>query len=133
MKNAILNELMESGHGFIEFEAYNDGEENIEIGLATYNSTFERAAKLYLMSEYGFTEVQADAFFKWYQMEIEGDGFEFDMVQYPFSEEVLWFLESWNQEQIGDIGKGIINIQNIHAQKEPHLYRTSPDYCRSEK
>jgi hypothetical protein len=132
MKNQILEELKESGHGFIEFEGYHDVEEgNIEIGVPCYTAGYERAAKLYLMSCYGFTEDQSRAFWDWYISEIEGDGLEFDIVEYSFSEEVAWFLEGWNMEQIRGIRLGLINIQNVDAQKEP--WPKGTNYCWSER
>ena len=117
--------------GFIQFEGYNDGEYNIEIGQPVYTASWERSARLYLQKEYKYTEDQANAFLTWYCKEIEGPGLEVDMVETPFAEEVLWFLEYWNQDQIEEIGKGIINIHNVDAQREP--YRTKPDYCNSER
>lgn len=128
-----LEDLMESGHGFIQFEGYYDEEEgNVEVGVPNYNAGYERAAKLYLMSHYGFTQDQANSFWDWYVSEMEGDGLEFDIVDYPFWEEIAGFMESWNQEQIEQIHLGIINIQNIHAQKEPYPSK-GRDYCWSEK
>lgn len=131
MKNQILEELKESGHGFIEFEAYYDGENNIELTYPSYHAKWERAAKLYLMSCYQFTEDQANSFLTWYLREVEGKGLEFDFEDYPFDEEIAWFLEGWNHEQIEEIHLGIINIQNVDAQKEP--YPKGQNYCWSER
>lgn len=131
MKNQILEQLSEQGHGFTVYEAYNDGEENIEITFPTYSASWERSTKLYLMTSYGFSQEQAQAFFDWYHNALEVGGLEFDSIE-PFQEEVLWFLEGWNQEQIGEIARGIINIQNVDAQKLPHHPKLK-NYCWSEK
>jgi hypothetical protein len=127
-----INELSEQGHGFIIFEGHTDADgESFEVGSKTYNARWERVARLYLMDVYRFTPEQVDSFLVWYDPQVEE--FELEGTQFePFTEEISWFLEAWNLEQIGEIQLGIINIQNIAAQKLPY----PPDfkhYCWSEK
>jgi hypothetical protein len=105
MQNIILDELREAGHGVSIF--YHTGEG--QISPASSPAGWRRAVILMLQIKYKFNQQQAELYF---------DSFDLDSPEEEvFHEDVLWFLEGWSMEQIEQIYKGEINIQNVYAQK----------------